>query len=243
MDLSSFETLFRSIFEQNSLSHYATNENIEKFFTLTRHMMSVNAVMNLTALDTPEKIVPLHYADCALAADQFPAGARVADVGCGGGFPTLPLAILRPDLSITAIDSTAKKVRYVADTAALLGLSRVETLVGRAEELGRDPALRESFDVVTSRAVARLNLLDELCMPLCRVGGRLVLLKGSAGLEELSEASYGLSRLGAGAPLATSLSLYTTTSPESRTLLTIPKLSPTPREFPRPFGQIKKRPL
>lgn len=243
VSIKEFESLFCGIFEKNGLKAYINDRNLELFYRLTERMLEVNAVMNLTALDTPEKIIPLHYADCALVADKFPQGATVVDVGCGGGFPTLPLAILRPDLHITGIDSTGKKVQYVAETAKLLGLENVRTVTGRAEELGRDPAWRETFDVVTSRAVARMNLLDELCMPLCRVGGRLVFLKGAAGRVETAEATAGMARLGGGAPTCENMTLYTMQETETRTLVTIEKIAETPREFPRGFGQIKKRPL
>lgn len=243
MSIKEFESLFCDMFEKNRLKEYIRDRNIELFYRLTERMLEVNAVMNLTALDTPEKIIPLHYADCGLAADRIPQDATVADVGCGGGFPTLPLAILRPDLHITGIDSTGKKVQYVAETARLLGLKNVRTLTGRAEELGRDPAWRETFDVVTSRAVARMNLLDELCMPLCRLGGRLVFLKGAAGQDETNEATAGIARLGGGVPTCEDMTLYTMKETESRTLVTIEKIAETPREFPRSFGQIKKRPL
>lgn len=243
LDKIQFTALFERIFKVNGLEDYNNDRNIELFYRLTERMLEVNAVMNLTALDTPEKIIPLHYADCALAVDRFPKGATVADVGCGGGFPTLPLAILRPDLQITGIDSTGKKVQYVADTAKLLGLDNVKTLTARAEELGSDPAWRETFDVVTSRAVARMNLLDELCMPLCRVGGKLIFLKGAAGQAEVAEAAVGIVRLGGGVPACENMTLHTTEESEARTLVTIEKTAETPREFPRSFGQIKKRPL
>ena len=112
-----FTPLFHAVFRANHLESYTKPAIVDKFRTLTDRLLAVNAVMNLTALDTPEKIIPLHYADCALIADRIPAGATVADVGCGGGFPTFPLAILRPDLHITAIDSTGKKIKYVEETA------------------------------------------------------------------------------------------------------------------------------
>lgn len=243
MEKSAFDTLFRTIFATNGLERYVNDETITSFYTLTEHMMAVNAVMNLTALDTPEKIIPLHYADCALAAACFPKAATVADVGCGGGFPTLPLAILRPDLHITAIDSTCKKVAYVAETAHLLGLDNIETITARAEELGHDPTRREHFDVVTSRAVARLNVLDELCLPLCRVGGQLILLKGAAGPEELAEARNGILQLGGSDPACEEMELHTLDGSERRTLIRVRKVSPTPNTYPRGFGQIKKRPL
>lgn len=238
-----FNEHFADVFRANGLEKYTTDAIMDEFRRLTERMLAVNEVMNLTALTTVEKIIPLHYADCALVADRFPMGASVADVGCGGGFPTLPVAILRPDLRITAIDSTDKKVRYVRETAQLLGLSNVSTLTARAEDLGRDPTKRGIFDVVTSRAVARLNILDELCLPLCRTDGTVLLLKGAAGQNELSEAAAGIRRLGGDEPILETYTLNTAEEPETRTLVTVKKRNATPPEFPRTFGQIRKRPL
>ena len=243
IDKTVFDALFLNVFQANGLEKYVTEAGMDVFRRLTERMLTVNAVMNLTALTTIEKIIPLHYADCALIADRFPLGASVADVGCGGGFPTLPVAILRPDLHITAIDSTDKKVRYVNETACLLGLSNVCGVTARAEELGRDSEKRESFDVVVSRAVARMNVLNELCYPLCRIGGTVLFLKGAAGQDELDEAAVGIQRLGGDEPVLETYALDTMGELETRTLVTIQKRRATPPEFPRVFGQIRKRPL
>lgn len=186
-----FTPLFQAVFRANHLESYTKPAIVDKFRALTDRLLAVNAVMNLTALDTPEKIIPLHYADCALIADRIPAGATVADVGCGGGFPTFPLAILRPDLHITAIDSTGKKIKYVEETAQLLGLANIRAVTARAEELGRDAAWREQFDLVTSRAVARLSLLDELCLPLCRAGGGAAAPEGCGGAGRTGRGTRG----------------------------------------------------
>lgn len=243
IDKAMFDELFLNVFQANGLEKYVTDASMAAFQKLTERMLTINAVMNLTALTTIEKIIPLHYADCALIADRFPLGASVADVGCGGGFPTLPVAILRPDLHITAIDSTEKKIRYVNETAHFLELSNVCGVAARAEELGRDPRKRESFDVVVSRAVARMNILDELCLPLCRIGGTVLLLKGSAGRDEQNEAAAGIQRLGGEKPTLEMYALDTTDDLETRTLTIVKKCRATPPEFPRTFGQIRKRPL
>lgn len=238
-----FAARLSEVFRANGLEKYINDTVADRFYALTERMLSVNAVMNLTALDTADKIIPLHYADCALVADRFPAGATVADIGCGGGFPTFPLAILRPDLRITAIDSTGKKIRYVEETAHLLGLDGIRAVTARAEELGKDKNCREAFDTVVSRAVARLEVLDELCLPLCRVGGTVLFLKGAAGEAELTQAREGIRRLGGGEAACEEMTLHTAADSEMRTVITVSKQLPTPAEFPRQFGQIKKRPL
>lgn len=242
MNFLSFREYFIRIFEKNGLEAYSTDENIRKFYDLTVKMVETNKVMNITALTTVDKIIPLHYADCVKAAALIPQNATVADIGCGGGFPILPLAIVRPDLKLVGIDSTEKKIRYVQNTADELRLS-VTAISGRAEDLAKQTDYRDHFDVVISRAVARLNVLDELCIPFVKVGGRFIALKGAAGQEELSEAMNGIQKLGGQLQGADEYSLFTADGEEKRVMVKISKVSSTPKEFPRAFGAMKKKPL
>ncbi|MBP3570826.1 MAG: 16S rRNA (guanine(527)-N(7))-methyltransferase RsmG [Clostridia bacterium] len=242
MDYLSFREYFIRVFQKNGLETYITEEHIRKFYDLTVKMVETNKVMNITALTTMDKIIPLHYADCVKAAALIPQNATVADIGCGGGFPILPLAIVRPDLKLVGIDSTEKKIRYVQNTADELGLS-VTAISGRAEDLAKQTDYRDHFDVVISRAVARLNVLDELCMPFVKVGGRFIALKGAAGQEELSEAMNGIQKLGGQLHDTDEYSLFTADDEEKRVMVRIDKISATPKEYPRAFGAIKKKPL
>ena len=244
MEKQAFFAFFSHFLGIHGLEKYDTDKIKESFFELTRLMLETNAVMNVTAIRDEEKIIPLHYIDCMLIADHFPVGASVIDVGCGGGFPTLPLAIVRPDLRITGVDSTEKKVRYVAQTAEKLGLSNVTTISARAEELIREPQMRESFDVATSRAVARLNILDELCLPFVKIDGKAVIMKGAAGKEEYAEAATGIETLGGGlAHIEYGELTVAEGDIEKRATILIDKRAGTPAQYPRQFGQIKKRPL
>lgn len=237
-----FADIFTQVFQKNRLESYVTSENMQKFEELTNIMIETNRVMNITALTTVEKIIPLHYADSVKAAEWIPKNAYVADIGCGGGFPILPLAIVRPDLKIVGIDSTAKKVRYVNSVAEKLGLSAT-AVAGRAEDDDMQNQYRETFDVVISRAVARLNVLDELCIPYTKIGGKFIAMKGAAGQEELNEAQIGIERLGGTVVNTKNYELYTTDSVEKRVVIEIQKNIHTPKEFPRGFGAIKKKPL
>ena len=227
MEYVSFREDFARIFEKNGLESYITEDHIRKFYDLTDRMVETNKVMNITALTTQDKIIPLHYADCVKAAAYIPQNATVADIGCGGGFPILPLAIVRPDLKLVGIDSTEKKIRYVQSTADALGLS-VTAISGRAEDLAKDPQYRDEFDVVISRAVARLNVLDELCMPFAKIGGQFIAMKGAAGQEELTEAQNGIQKLGGELILADEYTLYTSDAEEKRVMVQISKKSATP---------------
>ena len=198
--------------------------------------------MNITAITDLEKIVPLHYADCVKVAECIPQNAKVLDVGCGGGYPVLPLAIVRPDLNITGLDSTEKKIKYVQKTADSLGLS-VRTVAARAEDVAKLADHREQYDVVIGRAVARLNVLCELCMPFVKIGGQFISMKGLAGAEEYREASDGIQKLGGKLQDLQEYDLLLTNDAEKRTLILIDKTSNTPKEFPRSFGAMKKKPL
>ena len=237
-----FKELFTEIFQKNGLEQYIRDDIIARFSELTDIMIATNAVMNITALTTVDKIIPLHYADCARVAGSIPQGARVVDIGCGGGFPILPLAIIRPDLKLVGIDSTEKKIRYVQNTADHFGLN-VKAISGRAEDLAKMEEHRDHYDIVVSRAVARLNVLDELCMPFVKVGGRFIAMKGAAGQEELNEAEKGIQKLGGEVISATEYELYTGEANEKRVLIEIQKTKNTPNEYPRGFGAIKKKPL
>ena len=237
-----FSNLFHSIFQKNGLERYATERNIALFEQLTEIMLKTNASMNITAITDVEKVIPLHYADCVKIAEYIPTNAKVLDVGCGGGYPILPLAIVRPDLDITGLDSTEKKIKYVQQTGDALGL-HIHTISARAEDLAKQMEHRETYDVVIGRAVARLNLLDELCLPFVKVGGMFLAMKGIAGFDEYQEAEIGIEKLGGREEQSLQYDLHLLDQSEKRTLIQIRKEYKTPREFPRVFGTIKKRPL
>ncbi len=243
IEKENFNTLLEAVMQKNGLSELIDDQKAEVFYQLTERMMETNRVMNITALDTMEKIIPLHYADCLMAAHCIPEGVAVLDVGCGGGFPILPLAIARPDLHIVGLDSTEKKVKYVKSTGDALGLS-IQTVSARAEDLARTPMWREQFDVVISRAVARMNILNELCLPFVKLSGQFIAMKGAQGNFEADEAKAGCVRLGGEIQLIREYDLFlSNVNCEKRTLISVIKQDHTPLEFPRSFGSIKKKPL
>ena len=198
-----------------------------------------NRVMNLTAIEGEADTARLHFLDSLSPLLLFPLeGKRVIDVGTGAGFPGLPLKIACPDLSLTLLDSQQKRVEFLRETCDLLELEDVECLHARAEECGK---LRESFDLALSRAVARLNVLCELCLPFVKVGGAFLALKGPAVSEELNEAQRAVSLLG-----GTVEQVFPYTLPGEETahnIAVIRKTSSTPAKYPRRFAQIKKAPL
>ncbi len=205
-------------------------------------LVEKNEVMNLTALTDERGVGLLHFWDCLtlLDTDIFKAKS-VIDVGCGGGFPSLPLALCAPDCTVTSNDATAKKLDFVVETAKKAGIDNLTALVGRAEELGLDPEYREKFDVATARGVARLNVLCEWCMPFVRVGGYFVAMKGERGREEADEAGNAIAKLGG--KLVDIISIEIPELDYLHTLIVIKKITPTPSAYPRMNSKIKKKPL
>lgn len=242
--MSEYFTKFSNIMLKNDISIYKSQELSEKFDLLSQLLIQENAKYNLTAIKDEELVLPLHFADCLLGMEYIPEGAAVVDVGCGGGFPTLPLAIIRGDLMITAMDSTEKKLGFIELVCRELGLKNVKTLVGRAEDYGKDPVYREKFDVVCARGVSRLNILSELCVPFVRVGGRFVAMKGAMGDEEYREAASGIIKLGGGNVEIYHKKLYVSENEsQDRSFVVVEKVEKTPASYPRMYSKIKNKPL
>ena len=199
-----------------------------------------NKVMNLTAISGEEDTARLHFLDCAaLAGLTELKGRRVIDVGTGAGFPGLVLKILCPETELVLLDSLEKRVRFLKTVCAELGFDDVLCLHGRAEEA--PPQLRESFDLACSRAVARLNLLAELCLPFVKTGGLFAAMKGPDAAEELREAEKGLRLLGGEIERVAEYPVPGTELRHNAVL--IRKVSETPKKYPRKWAQMKKNPL
>lgn len=218
-----------------------SEEMLERFNKLAEQLIETNKSMNLTAIKEPDDIVIKHFADSlSLYSAIVPEkGARVLDLGTGAGFPGIPLLIARPDLKLTMLDSTAKKLKYVADTVNSLGLE-AEVLHARAEEAGRNPLYREGFDIVCSRAVAALNVLSEYCLPFVKVGGIFVAMKSAKADEEIASARQAIRLLGG--EIIDKKTFFLSDGGE-RTLIIIKKISQASPKYPRPSAQISKKPL
>ena len=241
-----FEPFFdncKKLFNLNSLPVPSKKEAL-KLFELTNIMSEANKVMNLTAIMEENSIILRHYVDSLLVSQLIPENSKIIDIGCGAGFPTLPLAIFRPDLSITAVDSTAKRIAYVSSTASKLELNNVTAITARAEELGHDPAYREVFDIATARAVASLPILTELCLPTVKIRGSFIAMKGAKADEELKMSQKAIQICGGKTREVLRPSLINQdNSRETRYLIQIDKLSATPQNYPRHFSKISKKPL
>ncbi len=241
MEYSEFKVIFFNAFHINNLPS-PSEEQTERFHRFCEFLLETNKTTNLTAIRTPEDVIYKHFVDSALVSAYIPHSATVLDLGCGPGFPSLPLAILRPDLSIKALDSTAKKIAFLNQAAELLQLSNIKGISGRAE----DAAIRKQlgqFDVVVSRAVARLNILCELCIPYVKIGGNLLAMKGSKAEEERVEAKTAIQTLGGDTSKQIDLQLQTQFEAEARAIIQVAKIAATPPKYPRSYAGILKKPL
>jgi len=217
-----------------------TPEQLEQFETYYRLLIEWNGRVNLTAITTPKDAAVKHFADSLLLtkAVELPQGGRLADIGTGAGFPSVPAAILRPDLRLTLVDSLNKRIRFLEALSAALGLNAA-CLHGRAEELGRTK-LRETQQVVTARAVAHLGTLAEYCLPFVEVGGVFAALKGPEIEEELMESEKAIRILGGELE---EICRFTLPDGSRRSILRIRKISQTPTGYPRASAKIAKSPI
>lgn len=242
--MTDFQNKLISVANLNKATVGLINENTAGVFeAFTSHMLEVNKELNLTAIRDTDGVILKHIVDSAAIVPFLPEGARIADIGCGGGFPTFPIAILRGDVSILGVDSVTKKVEYVKSTASLFNLENISVSNRRAEELGKDTSYRESFDIACARAVGRLNLLCELCIPLVRVGGAFIAMKSKTTDEELNEAKNAIELLGGRCERVINYTLTDGCESLERTMVIIRKQTHTPQKYPRNNSQISKKPL
>lgn len=225
--------------KENGIS--VDSEALSRFQKYAKLLVEWNEKINLTAITDPEGIVIKHFLDCALLLKhiKLPVGAKVIDVGTGAGFPGMVLKILRPDINLTLLDGLNKRLVFLNAVAEALILS-VETVHLRAEEAGQKPLYRESFDLATARAVAKLNTLYEYCLPLVKTGGYFCAMKGPSAEEEIKLASKASGILGGS---KAQVKTETLTGEESRAFVLVKKISQTPPKYPRISAKISKQPL
>ncbi len=216
---------------------------IRQFCRFEELLLEMNKVMNLTAITDPGEVAVKHMADSLSCYDEryFPKDASLLDLGTGAGFPGIPLAIFRPDLTVTFFDSLQKRLNFLNEVCRETGLRKVAFLHGRAEEMAHQEAYREQFDLVTSRAVARLSILCEWALPYVRNNGLFIALKGAQYEEEIKEASNALRILG-----GTMEEVRPVTLPglsDKRAVLYIRKSGTSPAKYPRKPKMAAKHPL
>lgn len=208
------------------------------FFAFKEMLKEKNKVCNLTSVCDDEGIFYRHFLDSAAGEEFFPVDSLAVEIGSGGGFPSIPLKILRPDLKFTLIESTGKKCAFLNDVISKLNLKDMRVLNIRAED-GAKTALRESFDIACARAVAPLNSLAEYCLPYVKTGGRFIAYKGDCAAE-LKEAKRAIKTLGGEVEKVVSFDLENC---GKRSLVIVKKVCATPQKYPRGNGKERKNPI
>ena len=215
-------------------------EGIPSLMRYAELLVEKNKVMNLTAITEPHDIATLHFLDSvAMLPLADLKGKKMADVGTGAGFPGMPLRIVEPSLRLTLLDSLNKRIDFLKEVCEDLGLNDVECIHGRAEEFAASH--REDYDVVTSRAVANLQMLSELCLPLVKVGGYFLSMKAVDSEQEVNDAKNAIKTLGGQIEKVVDYAIPGTDV--QHRLIFIKKIKETPKKYPRAFAKIKKNPL
>lgn len=229
------------ISELEKLNIKITKEELEKFELYYNELISVNQYMNLTAITEHDGVYNKHFLDSLEISRAIDLNEciNLCDVGSGAGFPSIPLAIVADNINVTIIDALNKRIAFLNSLAKKLELTNVLALHKRAEDFAKEK--REYFDVVTARAVARLNILAELCLPLTKIGGLLIAMKGQSGSEELGESLNAIKTLGG--EYVKTIEFELPDEAGKREIIVIKKIKATPQKYPRLFSKIKEKPL
>jgi 16S rRNA (guanine527-N7)-methyltransferase len=217
-----------------------SDRQLEQFEIYFKFLVEYNEYVNLTAITEEEDVYIKHFYDSILVGQVLDLTTvnSICDVGSGAGFPSIPLKIVYPHLNVTIVDGLDKRITFLKQLVSKLGLTNINLVHGRAEEYAKDH--RESFDMVTARAVARANILNELCIPLVKVGGNFVSMKGKNAEEEINEGNS-LSILKG--KIINQAEYYLPKEESKRVLIVINHFEKCPNKYPRAFASIKKNPL
>ncbi|PLT29507.1 16S rRNA (guanine(527)-N(7))-methyltransferase RsmG [Peribacillus deserti] len=220
-----------------------SGQQLDQFDTYFHLLVEWNNKMNLTAITDKEEVYLKHFYDSVSAAFyfDFTKPYKLCDVGAGAGFPSIPLKICFPELHVSIVDSLNKRISFLEHLAASLKLENVSFYHDRAETFGQNPVHREKYDVVTARAVARMSVLSELCMPLVKVGGFFVAMKGANGQGETETGEKAVKVLGGKVESITPFLLPIEES--ERNIIIVSKTKPTPKKYPRKPGTPNKQPI
>lgn len=232
---------FQHMLQEKGIS--LSPEQMQQFERYYELLVEWNEKMNLTAITDKEEVYLKHFFDSITAAfyHDFSQPLSLCDVGAGAGFPSIPLKICFPALRVTIVDSLQKRITFLNQLATDLNLQNVTFYHDRAETFGRREDIRESFDIVTARAVARLSVLSELCLPLVKVGGAFIAMKGAAAQEELDSGKHAVQVLGGEVKQISTFQLPMEES--ERNILYIEKRRKTPKKYPRKPGMPNKAPI
>ncbi|MGL5977972.1 MAG: 16S rRNA (guanine(527)-N(7))-methyltransferase RsmG [Erysipelotrichaceae bacterium] len=227
---------FAEVLAQKGLT--LSEKQLRQFELYMETLIEWNEKMNLTAITQPDEIYEKHFLDCILPSFEVEIQGSLCDVGAGAGFPSIPLKIAYPELQVTIVEPLGKRVTFLTHLCQVLELDDVTLVNARAEDFAKD--YREHFDFVSARAVANMPMLAELCIPLVRIGGTFLALKGQNGEEEYRESKKAIALLGC--ELKQQF-VQTLLDGSTRVNFEFTKIKATPKKYPRAFAQIKKAPL
>lgn len=230
--------------DKKLLYEYGLNdEQAEQFDKYFKLLVDWNEKINLTAITEEQEVVTKHFLDSLMCLESkvISDNAKIIDVGTGGGFPGIPLKIVKPDTDVTLLDSLAKRLNFLGEVIDELNLKNIVTVHARAEDGGKDGTLREKFDVAVSRAVANLATLSELCLPFVKQGGYFVSMKGPGAEDEIETAQNAIRILGGKIESVVPYEIPTTDLKHN--LVVIKKISPTPSKYPRNAPKPSRTPL
>lgn len=218
------------------------DKHLNEFLEYYEYLVQENEKYNLTAITNKEEVFVKHFEDSVILGSYFDFESKtLLDVGSGAGFPGIPLKICYPNLKVTIIEPTLKRVNFMKEVIKRLNLKDIEVICGRAEDLAKDLNMREKFDYVSARAVANLSVLLELLTPFAKVNGKIVPLKGDKGNEEMIQASNALKELNCTGKEIIEYKLSNDLG--NRTILVINKDKKTDKKYPRKYSEIKRKPL
>lgn len=218
-----------------------TEKQVEQFYQYMVLLLEWNEKMNLTAITEPIEIIIKHFVDCSTIIKEIKENKKIVDIGTGAGFPGIPIKILIPEIEITLVDSLQKRINFLENVIQELGLTKINLIHSRVEDLAHDKRYREQFDIIVSRAVAPLNVLLEYTLPFLKIGGIAICLKGSNVEEEIGKSEKAFKILGGEVISKKEIILPELNLP--RNILEVEKKKVTPKTYPRKAGKPSKEPI
>lgn len=239
MEIKEFKNIINNY--SKKINILLNEEQIEKFYKYMNLLIEWNKKINLTAIIEPKEIILKHFIDSLTINKYIKDNSKIADVGTGAGFPGIPLKIIRPDIQLVLVDSLNKRINFLNEVIEQLNLKNIETIHIRIEEFGQNTKYREKFDYSTARAVANLSTLSEYLLPIVKVGGQVICMKGSNIQDEINQSKKALSILGGTLNSIEEFKLAETEN--TRNIILIDKIKNTPNKYPRKAGLPSKDPI